>query len=108
MRRAIQLMEYINEGDYLELAEKELALEYKFKAKFVPVEDNPDYYTLENEIEGVEDDNSKIFERSRQLEKEIWEELWEIIKGNQDYTKFDDDKEFYEQFNGTDMRGWWD
>lgn len=108
IRRAIQLIDYINEGDYLGLAEQELGMEYKFKAKFIPTEDNPDYYTLENEIEGVEDDNKKISERSYQLEKEIWEELWEIIKGNQDYTQFDKEKEFYEQFNGTDMRGWWD
>jgi hypothetical protein len=36
-----------------------------------------------------------------------WEELWIIIQG-QDYTKFDKDIDWYEQFDGTGLRGWWD
>ena len=48
--------------------------------------------------------NKEIIQKSNQLEEELWSELWDIVKGNQNYMTFEDwDKEF----NGTGMRSWW-
>ena len=35
------------------------------------------------------------------------DELFVILKG-QDYTKFDKDIDWYEQFDGSGIKGWWD
>lgn len=49
---------------------------------------------LFNETEEEQEHNRKIFNYVHELEIKEWDELWSIIKGN-------DDK-------GSDMRGWWD
>jgi hypothetical protein len=41
------------------------------------------------------------------MEELFWNELWDILKGNQKYEEFDSQKDWDEQFNGTNMRGWW-
>lgn len=51
--------------------------------------------------------NRKFFKRVTELEEEEWVELWTIIKG-QDYSTFDKEKEFDDQFDGSGIRGWWD
>ena len=48
-----------------------------------------------------------MFDRAREIEEEQWAELYEILKG-QDYTKFDKEVDWYKQFDGTGLRGWWD
>jgi gas vesicle protein len=47
-----------------------------------------------NETEEEQEHNRKVFNYVHELEMKEWDELWSIIKGN-------DDK-------GSDMRGWWD
>jgi hypothetical protein len=49
----------------------------------------------------------KYFERIRELEESEWNELWDILKG-QDYETFDKEKKFDEQLDGSGLRGWWD
>ena len=49
----------------------------------------------------------KVFKRSREIEKETWDEIWEILKG-QDCSEFDKDIDWEKQFDGTGIRGWWD
>lgn len=109
MRRAIELLQIIEEHEYLELAEKELGHEFVSKVKFIPAELGSTSYSLIDAASPEEQiTNRKIIDRSHEIEKEAWEELWGILKGNQDYSKFKKNRDWTEQFNGTDMRGWWD
>ena len=69
---------------------------------------------LRNQTVKVSNNNRSIFERARIIEKNMMNELADIIKG-QDYSKFEDcgnDEDHYEkwlnQFDGSGIRGWWD
>ena len=57
--------------------------------------------------EQEQEHNSKVFKRSTELEENEWGELFQILKG-QDYTKFSKEIDWYKQFDGTGLRGWWD
>jgi hypothetical protein len=107
MRRVVELINIINSDDYLGLAEDELGLEYVAKIKWVPLE-NGNYQMESKCSEKEEGDNSKISERSREMEELFWNELWDILKGNQKYEQFESQKDWHDKFNGTNMRGWWD
>ena len=108
INRAVEILNHFHKDDFIDLAEAELGELPKSNFEFKKIEDS-DYYELLN-LSSDEDQEktSKIFERSREIEEEYWAELWSILKGDQDYKTFDPDIDFYEQFNGTGMRGWWD
>jgi hypothetical protein len=108
IRRAVKLLNHFQDDDFLELAETELGAELVTNYEFVKIKDSDYYEMVDLASEEVQAINKKIFERSSQLEEEYWSELWDIIKGNQNYQEFDKDVDFYKQFNGTGMRGWWD
>jgi hypothetical protein len=107
MRRVVELINIINSDDYLGLAEDELGLEYVAKIKWVPIE-NGNYQMESKCSEKEEEDNSKISERSREMEELFWNELWDILKGTQKYEQFESRKDWRDKLNGTNMRGWWD
>ena len=44
--------------------------------------------------------NRKVIKLSQELQRKEWSELWRIIKG----TKY----KTYEDWDGSDIRGWWD
>jgi hypothetical protein len=44
--------------------------------------------------------NRRVLKRSQELQQKEWNELWRIIKG----TKY----KTYEDWDGSDIRGWWD
>jgi hypothetical protein len=108
MRRAAELYRNFMEGNFIEQAEAELGELIIYPFEFEPSTDYPDSFVLkdkENDVEKAH--NRAIFERSRVIEEEQWNELSDILRG-QDYSKFDKDKEFYDQFDGSGLRGWWD
>lgn len=120
MQRAIYLMEIFKEDDFVKLAEKELGPVIHHEWIFEPVEGNDEFSRLKDQDTPDEKaHNSKVYARSRVIEEELWEELWEIFKG-QDTSKFkkipaeieqNHDKSYdywNEQFDGSGMRGWWD
>jgi hypothetical protein len=41
-----------------------------------------------------------IFKKAHELENKEWKELWQIIEGK----KYKE----YKDYDGSDMRGWWD
>jgi hypothetical protein len=85
MKRAIKLLNHFIEDDFIDIAEKELG------------------YKLNLDIdEKVTKKDTAIFDLTRALQIEYWEELWSIIEGNTE-EKFD----YYKQ-DGSDMKGWWD
>jgi hypothetical protein len=108
MRRAAYLMERFIEDDFLELAEKELGEVICHGFNFEPVPDKPGYSRMvDKETDEEKEHNSKVFDRAREIEEQMWTELWTIIQG-QDYTKFDKDTDWDKQFDGSGLRGWWD
>lgn len=93
MRRATEILKNIRESAYIEMAEKELGSIPNFNL-------NSEYSHLESlHI-------SNIVKKSIELEEKEWDELMLIFKG-QVYSSFDPNKDFYEQFDGSGLRNWW-
>jgi hypothetical protein len=108
MRRAIQLIQNYNNDFYIDMAEKELGELVLHEWEFEPVPDKPGYSQLvDNDTTEEKEHNKKVFDRAREIEKQEWDELFVILKG-QDYTKFDKDIDWYKQFDGSGLNGWWD
>jgi hypothetical protein len=107
MRRAAQIYKNFMEDTFIEHAEAELGELMIHPWEFVPCADNPDNFELKDKESPEERaHNTAVFTRSKEIEEQQWAELYEILKG-QDYSKFDKDIEFYKQFDGTGLRGWW-
>ena len=93
MRRATEILKNIRESAYIEMAEKELGSIPNFNP-------NSEYSHLESlHI-------SNIVKKSIELEEKEWDELMLIFKG-QVYSSFDPNKDFYEQFDVSGLRNWW-
>lgn len=118
MRRASTIMKHFIEEDFLELAEAELGPLVHYDMEFEPVPGKTDLFQMvEKETPEEKLHNQKIYARSREIETQMWKELWQIFEG-QDYTKFepspdeDDHEKSYDhwkkQFDGSGMMGWWD
>ena len=108
MRRAIELIKNYNEDNYIEMSEKELGELKLHDWEFEPVEDEPGYSRLvDKDTDEEKIHNRKVFDRAREIERQEWDELFTILKG-QDYTKFDKDVDWDEQFDGSGIKGWWD
>jgi hypothetical protein len=108
MRRAIELIKNYNEDNYIDMAEKELGELMLHDWEFEDVPDKPGFSQLvDNDTDEERVHNRKVFDRAREIEKQEWDELFVILKG-QDYTKFDKDIDWYEQFDGSGIKGWWD
>jgi hypothetical protein len=113
------ILERFMEEDFIELAEKELGKLPHKPLEFEPCEDNPNYSRMvDNETEEEKTHRSNVYKRAREIEKEMWNKLWDIFKG-QDYDKFKNPPEdmtdhneqynhWQEQFDGSGLRGWWD
>jgi len=117
MRRAIELIKNYNEDNYIEMAESELGelilRDWEFEETGETTnnplgEDNEKLYRLvDKDTPEEKEHNRKVFDRAREIEKQEWDELFKILKG-QDYTTFDKDKDWDEQFDGSGIKGWWD
>jgi len=108
MRRAIQLIQNYNNDSYIDMAETELGELILHDWEFEPVPDKPEYSQLvDKDTPEEKEHNKKVFDRAREIEKQEWDELFVILKG-QDYTKFDKDIDWDKQFDGSGLRGWWD
>lgn len=85
MRRVIEILKHFGDGgDFIELAEKELGV-----------------IQSKNIFDAINKHDSSVFKRSDEIEKEMWAELWGIIKG-------ENGPDGKRMLNGSDMRGWWD
>jgi hypothetical protein len=58
------------------------------------------YELVDNDTLEEKEHISKVFKYASKLEDEEWAELWDILKGKEFTT--------IEEFDGSDMRGWWD
>jgi hypothetical protein len=108
MRRASQLIQnYINDL-YSEMAESELGELILHDWEFEDIPDKPGFSRLvDKETPEEKEHNTKVFKRAHEIESQEWNELFEILKG-QDVNKFDKDYDWEKQFDGSGLKYWWD
>jgi hypothetical protein len=109
MRRVVEIIKNIREDRYFDIVEKELGRGlYNNHFDFEPYDDEPDLYEIvDKSSEEEKKFNREFFERVAILEEMEWRELLEILKG-QDLKRFDKEKDFDEEFDGSGLRSWWD
>lgn len=108
MRRAVQLIKNYREDLYIDMAETELGELVLHEWEFEPSPDNPEYFQMiDKDTPEEKEHNMKVYKRAREIEKQEWNELFQILKG-QDYSKFNKKTDWNEQFDGTGLKGWWD
>lgn len=120
MKRAAQLIRNYNEDLYIEMAEAELGEIVHHEWNFIPVEGEDDLFELEDKDTPEEKEhNRKVFARAREIEEAEWNELWQLIKG-QDHAEYQhltqnvkndpeqDQIDYYKWFDGSGMKSWWD
>lgn len=119
IRRAIVLLNNVRGNSHIEMAEKELGNLFLSDWDFEEVPDsNGSMRLIDNETPEQKEHNSKVFARSNEIEEEEWNELFEILKGqdHEDYKKFankakvsgDGHDTWSEWFDGSGIRNWWD
>ncbi len=121
IRRAVELLGNVRGNSYIEKAEEELGDLFLTDWNFEAVSDSPGSVKLiESETPEQKAHNSKVFARSNEIEEEEWNELWQIIKG-QDHKEYssnyqkikesniEDAMHAYDDwFDGSGIKGWWD
>lgn len=120
MRRASYLLDCFIKDSFIELAEAELGELVLHDWEFEDVPDKPGYSQLvDKDTPEEKEHNSKVFARSREIQEQMWTELWRILQGK-DYNEFtilshhikvsgDDSTSAWDDwFDGSDLRGWWD
>ena len=109
IKRAIEILNSINESVYIDKAENELG-ELR----------NLDGWSMDREdTQEEKDHNGSVFKLAKEIEDNEWNELWDILRGqnHQEYLDLmnilsDEEKEKRDVWNewhdGSGMKGWWD
>lgn len=99
--RVLELLKHKLDDDYVDRAEKVLG-EINWKPfEFKLINDSEELYQLvDNDTPSEKEHISKVFKYAKELEDDEWVELWDTIKGKEFTTM--------EEYDGDDMRGWWD
>lgn len=93
MRRASEILHNYNAERYLEMAENELGK-------------IPECSWKDNRTVDEANHIKVVYKRAQRIEEEEWDELMIILKG-QDYSTFDLAIDFYEQYDGSGLKTWW-
>jgi hypothetical protein len=120
MKRLSYLIDICVNDTFVDVAESELGIKmiyHDWEFEEVPDKtiDNPFgengeklYQLIDRETPEEKEHNRKILKRAHEIQKEYWEELCHIIKG----PNYDDirnsGKAFDEEYDGSDIRAWWD
>lgn len=83
INKVIDLLDHCIDDSFIELAEDKLGKEVNSK------------YLFGNEPEDITISNKEVFDLAREIEVTEWEELWYIIKGD-------------DNIKGTNLKAWWD
>jgi hypothetical protein len=100
MRRALELLKHKLDDDYIERAEGELGPLNHTSFEFEKIEGSDSYRLVDNDTPAQKKHARKVYKRARVIEDTEWKELWDIFKGKKFTT--------IEEFDGSDLRGWWD
>jgi hypothetical protein len=101
MRRALEILRNNKEDNYIQRAEAEVGPLVMYDWEFEDA-GNGSSRLVDRETPEEKAHNRKVFQVARELEENEWKELWEIFKGTKYSKKYDDN------YDGTDMRSWWD
>jgi hypothetical protein len=99
--RVLELLKHKLDDDYVDRAEKVLG-EINWKPiEFKLLNDSDELYEMvDNDTPTEKEHISKVLKYSQELENKEWIEMWEILKGKEFTTM--------EEYDGCDMRAWWD
>jgi hypothetical protein len=100
IKRTLELLKHKLDDDYVERAEAELGEIHRSPFEFEKTESGS-YRLIDDDTPAQKKHNRKVFKRAHQIEGNEWKEIWDIIKG----TKLSKD---WQNYDGSDMRGWWD
>lgn len=101
MRRALELLKNNRKDNYIDRAEAELG-ELKLADWLFEETEDGSHRIVDTESKKDKAHNRRIFKRAVAIENAEWNELWEIFKGTKNSHKFGP------EYDGKDMRGWWD
>lgn len=110
MRRLSYLIDVCVKDEFIDEAEKELGFKYVYYPfEFEEVLGNDKLYELkQNETPEDKENNSKLLNRSHEIQKEYWEEICSIIKGPDYDAMRASDEDWDKLYDGSDLRAWWD
>jgi hypothetical protein len=101
IKRALELLKYKLDDDYISRAESELGELSHNPIDFEPIEGKEGLYRLvDNDTPAEKKHARNVYKRARVIEENEWKELWDIFKGKKFTT--------WEKYDGSDLRGWWD
>jgi hypothetical protein len=101
IRRTLELLKNSREDNFVERAEAELGELVLSDWLFEETEDGM-HRLIDSETQKDKAHNRKVYKRGVAIEQAEWNELWTIIKGTKNSMKYG------EEYDGTDLRGWWD
>ena len=58
------------------------------------------YALVDEDNEEQKQHNRKVFKRAHEIEEKEWKEIWDTLKGK----KYKE----YKDYDGSDLRSWWD
>jgi len=111
MNKLIEIISRLNEDYYMKYAEEQLGYSVDISYGIFGNKD-------EAEPEEVKQRNRAIYDLSKKLEQQDWEDFYRILKG-QDHSEYkkihesltDEEKRdhdhYYNWFDGTGIQGWW-
>ena len=114
MRRAIEIIEHMRGIYHIEQAEKEMGELIINPIEWVPSETHPDSFEMiHHDTEEQRAHNKAVYNRAHALEEMEWNELWEIMRGqnHDEYKKLSKKNKNFnwnDWFDGSGLRGWWD
>jgi len=118
IQRVIKIINDMRESTYIQRAENELGELILHDWEFETIE-NGYNQIIDKESPEEKEHNRRIYERAREIEQEDFNELWDILKG-QNYDEFhstfkdlsEEEKMKHDHwenwFNGSGIKNWWD
>lgn len=106
---ATEILENIIEDNYFETAQINLGFSDKdvhINIDFKNIEGTDSYELIDNTPEEQNNNRNKVLQLSKEMEKNEWNELWEILKG-QNIEELNNRTEYDEWFDGSGIEGWW-
>ena len=108
MKRLSYLLDIFLKDDYIKLAEEELGPIYNTEIVFEPTGNGTTYEMIDKGSPEEKKHNIKVIKRSKEIGEKHWKEINSIIQGP-DYEKiYSTSENFDDQYDGSDMRAWWD
>jgi hypothetical protein len=101
MKRLLYLLDNKIKDTYIEKAESEIGSLESTEYEFIKADGG--LTKLEFKENRKQSEHRKmVYKRAIEIENSEWNEMWDIVKGT-DLSKF-----YGDDYDGTDIRGWWD